>query len=144
MTLETDRLDDSPSFIIPLGKDVGGSGRQDSVWDNHTRAWPLQLLYRSPLIAVSTLDAREWCRGRLDPDKYIYVCVCVTEFQLFPKALSRKIVSENSSIKTHYFFVQYTTPAFLQHILTRRCQTVLHFYEVWNLNCLFKMFHIIF
>jgi len=73
MTLETDRLDDSPSFVIPLGKDVGGGGMQDSVWDNHTRARPLQLLYRSPLIAVSTLDARELCRGRLDPYIYMYV-----------------------------------------------------------------------
>jgi len=67
MTLETDRLDDSQSFIIPWGGggEDGSGGRvtrgggQDSVWDNHTRARPLQLLYRSPLIAISTLDARE-------------------------------------------------------------------------------------
>jgi len=66
MTLETDRLDDSPSFIIPRGEDFGGGGKrdtrgdeQDSVWDNHTRARLLQLLYRSQLIAVSTLDACE-------------------------------------------------------------------------------------
>jgi len=41
------------------GERVARGGGQDSVWDNHTRARPLQLLYRSPLIAVSTLDARE-------------------------------------------------------------------------------------